>query len=76
MARRTVDGIDFFVPDRGGYVRVEEGRNHGVLGKQIFRTSIGGDGWHGSAVYATPATLERAAKAWLRRNPPNRGEQK
>lgn len=50
----------FFVPDNGGYVRLESGRNHGVLGKQI----CSGGGFHGSTLEANADTLEKVARRW------------
>jgi hypothetical protein len=50
----------FFVPDQGGYVRLESGRNHGTLGKQI----CDGGGFHGSTLEANSDTLEKVARRW------------
>lgn len=50
----------FFVPAGGGYVRLEDGRNHGTLGKQICY----GGGFHGNTVTASEADLPAVARKW------------
>jgi len=62
LKTRTEGNLDFFVPNQGGYVRLEKGRNHGTLGKQIC---YGGD-FRGNTVTATPETLETEARRWWR----------
>lgn len=60
---RTHGEKTFFVPDRGGYVRLEgQGRNTGTLGRQICY----GGGFRGNTVTATVDTLEREARTWWR----------
>ena len=65
MARFTINSRehgarDFFVPDHGGYVRLETGSNHGTLGQQIC---YGGD-FFGNTITADKATLETEARKW------------
>lgn len=65
MATFTINSRDhgtktFFVPDQGGYVRLESGRNHGTLGQQICY----GGGYRGNTVTATADTLEAVARKW------------
>lgn len=68
MARFTIKSrihgdVSFFVPDSGGYVRMEgEGANHGTLGQQIC---YGGE-FRGCTLTATPETLEKVARTWWR----------
>ena len=50
----------FFVPDQGGYVRLERGRQHGNLGQQIC---YGGD-FRGNTITADADTLEAVARKW------------
>jgi hypothetical protein len=51
----------FFVPDNGGYVRLESaGRQHGTLGSQICY----GGGFRGNTVTADRDTLETVARKW------------
>ena len=65
MARFTIKTRNhgeksFFVPDTGGYVRLEEGDKIGTLGKQICY----GGGFRGSTVTASPETLETESRRW------------
>lgn len=67
MARFTIKTRDhgeksFFVPDGGGYVRLENGRNTGTLGQQI----CDGGSFRGYALSATPDTLPLVARKWWR----------
>jgi hypothetical protein len=67
MARITIKtrdngNMNFWVPDEGGYVRLETGCNHGSLGRQICK----GGGFMGSTVTATPKTLEFTVRRWYR----------
>lgn len=57
---RHLGEVTFFVPDSGGYVRVENGKNHGTLGTQIC---VGGR-FRGPTVIATPDTLAIVARRW------------
>jgi hypothetical protein len=50
----------FFMPEQGGYVRLERGNNHGTLGQQIC---LGG-GFRGNAISATPATFIETVRRW------------
>ena len=50
----------FFVPDNGGYVRLENGRNHGTLGKQICY----GGAFSGGTGTADAGTLAATAPKW------------
>lgn len=54
----------FFVPDQGGYVRLEMGQNHGTLGRQICH----GGGFRGNTITAQPDTLEVEARRWWRQH--------
>lgn len=54
----------FFVPDQGGYVRLESGGNHGTLGKQICY----GGGFRGNTITADAASLEVVARKWWRQH--------
>jgi hypothetical protein len=69
MARFTIKTRDhgmkkFFVPDNGGYVRLETGSTHGTLGKQICY----GGGFHGNTITATPETLPAVARRWWKQH--------
>lgn len=61
---RTHGEKSFFVPDQGGYVRLETGRNHGTLGSQICY----GGGFRGNTITATPETLASVARAWWKQH--------
>jgi hypothetical protein len=50
----------FFVPDNGGYVRLEQGRNHGTLGTQI----CDGGSFRGNTLTADAGTLSVVARKW------------
>jgi len=52
--------ISFFMPNGGGYVRLESSGKPGTLGKQLC---AGGD-FMGSTISATPETFERACRRW------------
>lgn len=54
--------LEFFVPDQGGYVRLERAGRPGTLGDQIC---YGGD-FRGSTITATPETLASEARKWWR----------
>lgn len=65
MARITINTrdtgkLEFWVRDEGGYVRLEEGANHGTLGKQICE----GGGFMGNTLSATPETLGKVVRRW------------
>ena len=70
MARFTIKtrnhgAKSFFVPDNGGYVRLEDtGTNHGTLGRQICY----GGGFYGNTVTADAGSLERKARRWWRQH--------
>lgn len=59
---RTNGDMDFFVPDGGGYVRLESGANHGTLGRQICT----GGSFGGNTLMANKQTLEAVARRWYR----------
>lgn len=59
---RTNGDMDFFVPDAGGYVRLESDGKSGTLGKQICE----GGGFMGSTIMADEKTLEAKARRWYR----------
>ena len=52
----------FFVPDQGGYVRIEKGRNHGSLGTLICY----GGSFRGNTITADAKTLPDVARTWWR----------
>lgn len=54
--------LTFFMPDNGGYVRLERGAKYGTLGDQIC---YGGD-FRGNTVTATPDTLAYECRRWWR----------
>lgn len=64
LKTRNHGELSFFVVDTGGYVRLESGRNHGTLGKQICH----GGGYRGTAVTATADTLADEARRWWRQS--------
>lgn len=57
---RDVGALTFFVPDAGGYVRLESGANHGTLGQQI----CDGGGTMGNTLSADKTTLAAVARRW------------
>lgn len=67
MAKFTIKSrihgdVAFFVPDQGGYVRVEKPGATGTLGMQI----CSGGQLRGFTLTATPETLEKTARTWWR----------
>jgi hypothetical protein len=50
----------FWMPDTGGYIRLERGANHGTLGTQICE----GGGFRGATLCATPDTFEQVVRRW------------
>lgn len=58
----------FYVPDAGGPVRIERGRNTGELGRKICE----GGRIEGTVLTATPATLEQVARRWWRQHTSHR----
>lgn len=52
----------FYVPDAGGPVRLEQGRNTGELGRKICE----GGRIDGTVLTATPKTLDQVARRWWR----------
>jgi len=48
-SRKLDREFSFFMPDNGGYVRLEDGANHGTLGRQICH----GGGFQGSTIYCS-----------------------
>ncbi len=59
---RTNGDMEFFVPDGGGYVRLESDGKPGTLGAQICY----GGGFRGNTVTADKSTLEFEARRWYR----------
>lgn len=61
MKTRDGETLEFWAPDRGGYVRLESGAKHGILGRQITWES-------GSTVECGPGigSLKRIARKWRR----------
>jgi hypothetical protein len=65
MARITINTrdiglLEFWVPDNGGYVRLECGDRHGTLGRQICE----GGGFMGSTLMADENTLAWVTRRW------------
>lgn len=58
-----IDGneYNFWMPDEGGYVRLEEGNNFGVLGRQICNR-----GFFGNTLTATPETFKKKCTKWAK----------
>lgn len=54
--------FDFYMPDRGGYVRLENGSDHGTLGRQI----CAGGTFLGTTIDSSPDTFETDCRAWYR----------
>lgn len=55
--------FSFFMPPNGGYVRLEDDRNHGTLGRQIC---VGG-GFMGNTIVAyTEESFKRQCREWYR----------
>lgn len=59
---RTNGDMDFFVPDNGGYVRLESAGKAGTLGRQICT----GGSFSGNTLTANEKTLESVARRWYR----------
>ena len=59
---RTNGDMKFFVPDNGGYVRLESGSNHGTFGRQICSSGS----FSGNTLTASVASLESVARGWYR----------
>lgn len=59
---RTNGSMEFFVPDNGGYVRLESPSQSGTQGRQICE----GGGFMGSTIMADEKTLEAKARRWYR----------
>ena len=57
---RDVGALTFFVPDAGGYVRLESSGKSGTLGQQICE----GGGTMGSTLSASESTLATVARRW------------
>lgn len=57
--------FDFWAPDNGGYVRLEEGSNHGTLGAQICY----GGSFRGNTVRVNDeAEFKVACRTWYRQH--------
>jgi len=54
--------FNFWMPDSGGYIRLESEGYTGTLGQQITET----DG-SGSCVSSTPGLFEETCRSWYRR---------
>ena len=50
----------FFMPDNGGYIRLESEGKSGTLGAQI----CDGGKFSGSTISASPASFERECRKW------------
>lgn len=59
---RTNGDMEFFVPNGGGYVRLESDGRSGTLGRQICY----GGGFMGNTIMADEKTLEAQARRWYR----------
>lgn len=65
MARFVINSkifgvCSFFVPDNGGYVRLELDGKSGTLGRQICQ----GGGFMGNTLSGCPESLENIARLW------------
>lgn len=58
----TVGELEFFVPDAGGYVRLESAGKPGTLGRQL----CAGGGFSGNTLTASETTLPSVARRWYR----------
>jgi len=62
-SRKLAREFTFFMPDNGGYVRLEDGANHGTLGRQICQ----GGGFQGITIYCSGEDEFRGAcRRWYR----------
>jgi hypothetical protein len=59
---RRYGTLTFFMPSKGGYVRLETAGKSGTLSKHI----CDGGGFMGYMLGATPETLEKVARGWHR----------
>lgn len=59
---RKVGHKTFWMPDTGGYVRLESDGKTGTLGRQICY----GGGFRGNTVSSTPDTFEADVRKWWR----------
>lgn len=57
---RDVGALEFFVPNTGGYVRLESPQRSGTLAAQI----CAGGGHLGNTLMATESTLAAVARRW------------
>lgn len=64
---RNVGALVFYVPDDGGYVRLESPGRRGTLGQQICN----GGGTLGSTLTADENTLAFVARRWLKQRRAN-----
>ena len=61
-SRKLDQNLTFFMPDDGGYVRLEGEHTHGALGRQICD---GGD-FKGSTISSTPGSFAQDCRRWYR----------
>lgn len=62
-SRKLDRAFTFFMPDGGGYVRLENGRDHGTLGAEICH----GGGFRGETIYCSDAAdFNAACRKWYR----------
>lgn len=62
-SRKLNRDFDFFMPDSGGYVRLENGANHGTLGEQICY----GGGFRGNTILCSSEDEFKAeCRRWYR----------
>lgn len=57
---RDVGPLSLYVPDSGGYVRLDHGRDHGTLGQQICE----GGRTLGNTLKADSSSLAQVARQW------------
>lgn len=62
IKNRVLGNFDFFVPDGGGYVRLESEGKPGTLGAQICDHGC----ITGSTLSATPETMRDVCRRWYR----------
>ncbi|UTM60437.1 hypothetical protein L4174_023930 (plasmid) [Photobacterium sp. CCB-ST2H9] len=61
-SRKTGETFEFWMPSKGGYIRLESEGKEGVLGRQICK----GGGFMGSTLEATPETFKNVCRNWYR----------
>jgi hypothetical protein len=73
MANFTINSrifglTEFFMPDNGGYVRIESTGKSGTLASQICERG----GFSGGTISATPSNFKKFCKRWHKQRLQNR----